>query len=191
MNYKFTEVDFENTSPLFKLEDALKGFLGFLLYNPFISLFNLEGDEDVLDFGCGGGAGAQYIAKKLNYNGSITCTDLSEYWINQAQKRLSRYKNVRCLQGDIRKLNIPDNAFDVISIVHVIHDIHPEQRESTVHSLAKKLRNSGRLFIYEPTRPSHGIAIEEIRTHMDKAGLKESRCIIKKSRYIGEYKREP
>ena len=190
MNYHYTEVDFERPSLLFRFEDMLKGYLGFLFYNPFLSLFNLKGNENVLDFGSGGGAGTRCILDKLNPGGSVTCIDSSAYWMNRARKRLKKYRNVRFAQGDIRSLDIPDLSFDVISIIHVIHDIPPVERESIIQSLGKKLKTSGALFVCEPTRESHGMAVEEIRTHMDKADLREVRFINKKSSFIGQYERK-
>ena len=103
---------------------------------------------------------------------------------------MKKYPNVIGIQGDIRYLSIPDFSFDVISIVHVIHDIHPGHRVSTVQTLVKKMERTGRLFIYELTRPSHGMSVEEIRTDMDNAGLAEVRAIYKKSSYIGQYERK-
>lgn len=187
MNYAFTEVDFENPSWLFKLEDRLKGFLGFTLYDPFFSLFNLEGDEKILDFGCGGGAGAKYLLKHLDRSGSVTCLDTSEYWIERAKRRLAKYTNVKCLRGDIREMEIPDFSFDIITVVHVIHDILPRERQSIVRSLAKKLKTKGRLFILEPTRPSHGISAQEVKRLMNHAGLSEVKDIIKKTSYTGQF----
>ena len=48
--YEFKEVDFENPSALFILEDMLKGLIGGpLLYNPYFKTFGLKGNEKVLD----------------------------------------------------------------------------------------------------------------------------------------------
>ena len=64
--HQFKQVDFENPSVLFILEDKLKGLLGCpLLYNRYFRTFGLKGDERVLDFGCGGGAGSRCLAKLL------------------------------------------------------------------------------------------------------------------------------
>ena len=59
VNYDFKGYDFEHPSALFILEDKLKGILGRpLLYNPYFKTLGLKGNESVLDFGCGGGAGS-------------------------------------------------------------------------------------------------------------------------------------
>ena len=64
--------------------------LAFLLcgksvYQAFADRLPLDGGEQVLDFGCGMGTVAYYIAKKLP-NGHLTCLDISERWLIPAKK---------------------------------------------------------------------------------------------------------
>ena len=186
--HKFEKRDFEKPSFLFILEDILKNFLeGPLLYTPYIKSFGIRGNERILDFGCGGGASSRCIAKKLTKGGFLTCVDTSIFWMKKAEKRLRKYNNVELKTGDIRELDIPDSSYDIVSIVHVIHDIEPELRQDTVNSLAAKLREGGRLYIIEPTKKSHGMPTEEIQTLMNNAGLVETDKTIKKSSYKGEF----
>jgi ubiquinone/menaquinone biosynthesis C-methylase UbiE len=186
--HKFEERDFEKPSFLFVLEDILKNFLGGpLLYSPYIKSFGIKGNERILDFGCGGGISSRCIAKKLTKGGFLTCVDTSKFWIKKAERRLRKYNNVEFKTGDIRDLDIPDSSYDIMSIVHVIHDIAAELRQATVKSLAAKLKEGGKLFIIEPTKKTHGMPIEEIRTLMRNAGLVETNKSIKKSSYKGEF----
>jgi len=185
--YEFKQRDFEHTSVLFRLEDILKGFFGGpLLYNTYFKTFRLKGNERMLDFGCGGGAGSRYLAKLLNH-GHLTCVDLSCFWINRAKKRLQKFGNVECLHGDIRELNIPDSSFDVITITHVIHDISPAERSDIIKVLWRKLKEDGKLFIRERIEKSHGIPVSELRALLSEAGLKEIEYKETKSEYIGRY----
>jgi ubiquinone/menaquinone biosynthesis C-methylase UbiE len=152
----FKAYDFDNPSILFKIEDLLKGLIGGpLFYNPFYKTFSLKGGESVLDFGCGGGAGSRCLLKFIGREGRITCIDLSAYWTERAKKRLMIYPNSECISGDIRKMDIPPDSFDVISIIHVIHDILPDRRY--VYGLSKTLKPDGWLFNWEPTKESHGM----------------------------------
>lgn len=186
--HKFKQYDFEHNSMLFKLEDILKGILGGpLLYNPYFKTFGLKGNEKILDFGCGGGAGSRCLANLLNEAGHLTCIDTSFYWISKAKKRLQKFSNVECLNGDIRELNIPDSSFDVVTIIHVIHDISPKEREDVIKVLGRKIRAGGRLFIRERIAKSHGIPVGELRTLLREAGLKEIEYEESKSQYIGKY----
>ena len=189
-DYEFNKYDFENPSFLFVLEDKLKGALGGpLFYNPYIKSFKLRGDELVLDFGCGGGAGSKFLLRFLNRKGHLTCLDISSYWMKKAKKRLKNFSNIDYKVGDIRKMNVPNSSFDIISIIHVIHDIEPSKRQDTLTALARTLKPGGALHIREPTREAHGMPISEIRTLMSNAGLKETEYLTKKSEYIGKFEK--
>ena len=189
-NYEFKGYDFEHPSVLFVLEDKLKGLLGGpLLYNPYFKTFGLKGNERVLDFGCGGGAGSRCLANLISKRGHLTCVDVSSYWIGKTRKRLDKYSNVECKSGDIRELDIPDSSFDVISTIHVIHDIAPAERQDIVKTLSQKLKAGGLLFIRELVKKSHGMPVEEIRALLSGAGLKEIEYKETKSEYMGKYQK--
>jgi ubiquinone/menaquinone biosynthesis C-methylase UbiE len=187
---EFKEHDFEHPSSLFVMEDGLKVLLGGpLFYTPYYRTFGLKGNENVLDFGCGGGVGSRYLANLLGKDGHVTCIDVSKYWIGKARKRLKKYSNVECKAGDIREMDIPDSVFDVISTIHVIHDIHPRDRQGTISALSRKLKPGGFFFIKERIEKSHGMPVEEIRASLSSAGLKEIEHKETKSEYLGKYQK--
>lgn len=186
----FKRCDFEHPDILFILEDKLKSLLGGpLLYNRYFKAFELEGNESVLDFGCGGGTGSRCLAKLLDRGGHLTCIDTSRYWIAKARNRLDKYSNVECKLGNIRELDIPDSSFDVISTIHVIHDIAPTERSDITGTLSHKLRTGGLFFIRERIGKSHGMAVEEIRSLLSEADLNETKHKQTKSEYIGKYQK--
>ncbi len=187
--YQYKQMDFENPSALFVFEDILKNLIGGpLLYNPYFKTFGLKGDERILDFGCGGGVGSRCLAEILNKAGHLTCIDVSNYWVKRAVARLKKYPNVSCLVGDIRNLDLPEKSFDVISIVHVIHDIAPQDRQETISTLARLLNTNGTIFIREPIKRSHGMPSAEIMDLFSNTGLKEVRFTENKSEYKGVFK---
>ena len=189
-NSEFQAYDFEHPSTLFILEDKLKGLLGgTLLYNPYFKTFGLKGNESVLDFGCGGGTGSRCLANLLDKDGHLACIDVSRYWIEKARRRLGKYPNIECKAGDIRELDIPDSSFDVISTIHVIHDVPPPERQSIVKALSQKLKAGGLLFIREPIKKSHGMPVEEIRALLSDADLSELEHKETKSEYMGKYQK--
>ena len=187
---EFKKYDFDNPSMLFVLEDILKNLLGGpLLYNPYFKTFGLKGSENILDFGCGGGAGSQCLTRLLNEDGHLTCVDVSGYWIRKAKKRLKKYSNVECMSGDIREMGISDSSFDIISTIHVIHDITPEERQGIVKELSRTLKTGSLFFIREPTKESHGMPVNEIRTLLSGAGMIEIEYSETKSEYTGKYRK--
>jgi len=186
----FKQYDFEHPSVLFILEDKLKGLLGgVVLYGKYFKTFGLKGNENVLDFGCGGGAGSRCLADLLTEGGHLTCVDVSSHWIEKARNRLKKYSNVECKAGDIRELDIPDSSFDVISAIHVVHDIGPAERQDVLKTVSQKLKAGGFFFIREPVKKSHGMPVEEIRTFLSKASLEEIEHKKSKSEYMAKYQK--
>jgi ubiquinone/menaquinone biosynthesis C-methylase UbiE len=184
-------IDFNNPSALFRFEDRLKSLIGGPLYYApyFRSCGGFEGDEDVLDFGCGGGGGVstRSIAAELTRGGSVTGVDISSYFTERARKRVAPYPSARILQGEITRLELPRESFDLISIVHVIHDIPRARRSSTVRALGVLLKPNGRLWIWEPTRPSHGMPAGEVRGLMEEAGLREVAAQVEGNAFKGVF----
>lgn len=144
------------------------------IYRKYADSLGLKGNEKVLDFGSGSGALSKHIAPiLLKGGGQLTCIDISEIWIPIAKKWLKKYPNVEFKLGDISRLNIEEGSFDVIVIHFMLHDTERDLRQNTVKALSRTLKDTGRLFIREPTKESHGIPAEEIRELMTKSGLKE------------------
>jgi len=188
-NEQITTIDFEHPSRLFLFDDILKGLLGGpFLFNPFIEeQGGFQGDEQVIDFGCGGGPGTRCIAKHLTQGGKVLGIDISSVMIERAEKRLLKYANAEAIQGDVRTLGLEKGAFDAITIVYVIHDIVPKERASIIEALVDLLKPGGKIWILEPTKEGHGMSVEEIRLLMNLAGLEETEHNNKKSSYRGKF----
>ena len=189
-DHDFRQSGFEHPSVLLILEDKLRTlFGGPVLYNAYFNTFGLKGNERVLDFGCGGGVGSRCLANLLSKDGHLTCVDVSRYWIDKASKRLEKFSNVECKSGDIRELRIRDSSFDVISVIHAIHDIAPEDRQDIVKTLSLTLKAGGFFFIREPAKRSHGLPAEQIRSLLSGAGLGEIAHEESKSEYTAKHQK--
>ena len=186
-------IDFNNPSALFRFEDRLKALIGGPLYYApyFRSRGGFRGDEQVLDFGCGGGVSTRSIAAALTRGGSVTGVDISSYFSERARKRVARYPSARILHGEITEVDLKSQSFDLISIIHVIHDIPRARRSATVRALGVLLKPQGRLWVWEPTRPSHGMPAEEIRDLMGKAGLREVSAEVEGNAFKGIFEKQP
>jgi ubiquinone/menaquinone biosynthesis C-methylase UbiE len=146
------------------------------VYKTAVDSLNLAGSERVLDFGSGAGTPARLMARKLGRGGgTLTCVDVSQVWIETAQKRLKASSNVTFHLGEISELDIPDESHDVVFIHFVIHDIPASQRPQVVKHLARKLVIGGRLYVREPLNV---IAQDEIRRLMQQSGLTELRASV-------------
>jgi len=169
-------MDFENPDFLFVLVDGRLGPRLFAFYyRRYADTIDLEGNEAVLDFGAGSGGIAMHLAPRLKDGGSITCVDICPPLVRIAEKRLRRYANATCQLGRIENLGLEEGSFDRVVIHNALHDLPQDERQDAVVELARVLKSGGKLSLREPTKPSHGMSPDEIRTLMSAVGLSEDR----------------
>ena len=151
-------------------------------YRKLINRLDLKGNESVLDFGSGSGAASKYIAQDLlKGNGRLTCVDMSKVWMKIIKKKLKKYPHVEFKLGDISEIDIDGGSYDVILINFVLHDVEEGVRQRTVNALSRALKETGKLYIKEPTSKFHGMPAEQIRELMKRGGLKEVSSKIDRS----------
>jgi ubiquinone/menaquinone biosynthesis C-methylase UbiE len=179
-------LDFDKAPFFFTLEEKIKNIAGgSLYYRADIKSLDLQGSENILDFGCGGGAAVRAMTKHLNEKGHILGVDVSGYWINIARQRLAKYPHVQFKTGDIRTMNLPEHSFDIIITLNVLHHITREERPSVMTDLARLLKKYGRFYLGERLQASHGIPVTELRSLLAGAGLSEKTFKMSKSKYRG------
>lgn len=110
-----------------------------LNYHQFF-LDNLSKDDNVLDIGCGNGAVAYDISKKVK---NVTAIDISKHNITVAKKKYSN-QNLEYIIGDATKFNF-ENNFDVIILSNVLEHI-----ENRVEFLSKIKKFAPKILIRVP-----------------------------------------
>lgn len=165
--------DFERPSLLFRIEmDYVKPYLlGPRVYRPYVESLGLSGTEHVMDYGCGNGVCLAYFALALEKGGTAVGLDSSRYMVEKAKKRLASFQNVEIVKGDALEAPFEPESFDLVSMVHVLHDIPFESRAAILENLVKLLRPGDRMSLLEPTSPGHGIAPKEIEKLFSGTGL--------------------
>ena len=159
-----------------RFNDTLSYRLGTFLYRRYIQSLHLRGDEKLLDFGCGGGGGARYLARCLVKGGSITCYDRYGFWVERAAKRLNKHSNIHYAAGELSVFARKGEflpRFDAILVHFVLHEIEKDKKRPVADTLARLLLPGGTLFIREPVKTGHGMPGEEIRGILAAAGLAE------------------
>ena len=158
------------------LEVKLTLGLGKTLLNPYYRYFakslNLHGNEQVLDFGSGSGICSRHIAELLKKGGHLDCVDISHVWYQVIQKTLKNFNNVNFYLGHLGQLHLPENAYDLIVIHFVLHDIPCELRSGIIKMLSSLIKPGGRLIIREPQ--NHGLVLEEIVKYTNNTQLKST-----------------
>jgi tRNA (cmo5U34)-methyltransferase len=104
---------------------------------------------NLLDIGCGAG---NYTLMMLSKIPDLNCTfiDLSKPMVDKATERISRVaKNkIEGIQADIRKVELPEDHFDIILAGAVLHHLREDEDwEATFLKLAKLLKPGGCLMI--------------------------------------------
>lgn len=179
-------MDFEDIKWFYSYQDAVFYYLfSQLIYKNHIRFLKLKGDEKILDFGCGGGASSIAILKKISKNGHLICLDISDFCIKKAKNRLEKYPNVDFINDDIKNNRLPDESFDVITIMYTLHDIEKGERQHVLSILCSKLKKGGKLLILEPTKEKHGIPLIQMKKLIKENNLKEDYKRIKRNVYFG------
>lgn len=105
--------------------------------------------EHILDVGCGAGNYAVRALQGLS-DPDVTLLDLSERLLKRAADRVGRATagTVVSTQGDIRNVDIGEEAFDVILAGAVLHHLREDEEwESVFRKLHAALRPEGWLWI--------------------------------------------
>jgi len=184
--------DWESPKTWYKIIDEIGNncIFGFI-YTNYIRTLRLQGDENLLDFGSGSGAGSKHLAKLLQKRGGyLTCVDTSRYWTAKAQRRMRRYSNVSFYTNPITDLQLPPESFDVIYIFYALHDVSEELRDGIVNEFFRLLKPNGSLFIKEPQRADDGMPVSEIRQLMSSNGFIEKLGEEKSGAFSGVYKKQ-
>lgn len=110
--------EWESPSFFYKVIDSLgNNHLFEFIYTKYIKKLELSGNENILDFGSGSGAGSKHLARLIqDKKGSLTCIDTSVYWTSVAKKRLCKYKNVVFYNDSITKLHLPEDSFETYAV---------------------------------------------------------------------------
>jgi tRNA (cmo5U34)-methyltransferase len=103
----------------------------------------------MLDIGCGAG---NYTLKMLTKIPNLNCTlnDLSKPMLNKAFERVASQTNkqIEIIQGDIRKVTLKENHFDIILAGAVLHHLRDDvDWETTFKKLYALLKPGGCLMI--------------------------------------------
>lgn len=102
----------------------------------------LSKDTSLLDVGCGTGRWAKYLSSEV---GHIDLLDPSDA-IFVAAKGLSKINNVRFSKSSADNIPFPDNSFDMVMSVGVLH--HIPDTFLGIQECVKKVKPGGLFYVY-------------------------------------------
>jgi ubiquinone/menaquinone biosynthesis C-methylase UbiE len=98
---------------------------------------------DVLDVGCGTGTTDQFLVARV---GSLLGVDISEEMLAQARESV-RDAEYRWYDGE--KLPFPDETFDVVLAICVLHHVPESRRYKFVSEMVRVARSGGIVAVFE------------------------------------------
>jgi arsenite methyltransferase len=123
-----------------------------------ISRIAWRGEDRVLDVGCGHGLLLVAAAKRLTTGRAIGIDIWSQVdqWDNHPENttRNARIEGVadrvEIRYGDARKLEFPDESFDVVVSSVALHNIHEKaERDEAIREIIRVLKPGGQVAIYD------------------------------------------
>lgn len=113
----------------------------------------------VLDIGCGAGNYTLKLLEKLPEVG-VTLIDLSKPMLDRALQRIGAVSrnNILTLQGDIRRLLLPDQQYDIIMAAAVFHHLREDTEWEAVFGKC-----------YAALKPGGSLWISDLVAHDDPA----------------------
>ncbi len=110
----------------------------------------------VLDLGSGDGVLAELLAKNSE---QYTCVDNNAKAIEAAKARLKHLNNVTFFQQDIHQLELPNNGFDCVLMLHVLtYSIKPE---SVIQQAYQCCKPGGKLIISTLQQHKHESVLDD------------------------------
>jgi DNA-binding transcriptional ArsR family regulator/protein-L-isoaspartate O-methyltransferase len=119
------------------------------------ALLQLLETGDVLDIASGDGVTAELLAPHAR---SVVCVDSSTRVADAARHRLAGFTNVKVMQGDMHALQLADQSFDLVLLLHAL--TYAEAPEKVLGEVARVLRPGGRVLAATLGEHDHRSAVE-------------------------------
>ena len=119
--------------------------------------FAEESSLDILEIGAGTGGTTTYVLPVVSEKAEHYCyTDISEYFLNLANKKFKQYPFMSYklfdAEKDIEEQGLNEGIYDLIIAANVLHAT--KDIESSLKNINKLLRKNGLLLLMESTEPS-------------------------------------
>ena len=149
---------------MLSLWDDIMNESPYSLRNYAISLFskNLEGDEKILDYGCGGGVALEQILKLVNKKIYLHGMEPSKEYLNRAKERINKLKRktknkivldnierMKFIQFNSQKGIPKSERYDIIFCSIVLNHIAEKKHLRLFEDLKTILNKNGKLVIYQ------------------------------------------
>jgi ubiquinone/menaquinone biosynthesis C-methylase UbiE len=113
-------------------------------------LVGLQPGEAVLDVGCGTGMQALVAKERVGETGRVSGIEPSLEMVTYAKRKAARRGvSVDIQPGVIEQLNFPDQSFDVVLCIIVMHHMPDETKRQGIKEMARVLKPGGRVLVVD------------------------------------------
>jgi ubiquinone/menaquinone biosynthesis C-methylase UbiE len=141
-------LDETRPDPIDYLDKAAASAEGAAYKRDLLTALDLQPGHAVLDLGCGPGTDLARLARAVTESGSILGVDLDPAMVEEANRRLAAWPNVRVKVGDAHDLPLVDNSIDRARLDRVLHQVDDPAR--VLAELRRVLRPGGVAAIAQP-----------------------------------------
>ncbi|MDA9745484.1 methyltransferase domain-containing protein [Candidatus Pelagibacter sp.] len=110
---------------------------------PLINYLN-SNKKNIKLLDIGTGTGEIIESYTLNFkNTEITCSDLSEEYLNVAKQKLKKFKDIKYVNCKGEELPFENESFDVLTSTYMFHEIPTEIRKQVFSEISRVLKKDG------------------------------------------------
>jgi len=109
-------------------------------------LLNLQGEERILDVGCGFGAFGKLIQPLLGPKATLIGIDIDPIQVAYGNQHWARRPNMRLEVGDAAHINYPDGSFDLVSAMGLLEFV---DATAVLPEMQRVLRRPGKLVVMQ------------------------------------------
>src|SRR3954465_8246284 len=102
----------------------------------------------LLDIGCGTGSFLREVKRNFPRL-AVTVLDLSEPYLAVAERRLADWSRVTLIPGAAEAIPFPDNQFEIVSCIYLLHELPPVVRRAVVDEIRRVLKPGGALIFMD------------------------------------------
>ena len=131
----------------FQVETLFSGCAATMRRFSMIPLIKFIKDENLprtklLDIGTG--TGDIIATYKLNIkNLEVTCSDLSEEYLNVAKEKLKKFSNIKYVNCKGEELPFDEKSYDIVTSTYVFHEVPSAIRKKIFSEISRVLRKGG------------------------------------------------
>ena len=102
----------------------------------------------LLDVGCGTGRFLDFVKQAWPRLPAIGL-DLSEAYVREAKRHLTRWSRTDLLVGNAESIPLPDESQDAVTSIFMFHELPPKVRRIVLREFARVLKPGGRLILVD------------------------------------------